>query len=124
VGAFASASSLRGTAGASFYGIMELNGNLWEQVVTIGNSDGRNFTPVHGNGELTSAGHADVSAWPGYVTSANTGATGSGRRGGSWEDNSNRMRVSDRFQANSAVSTRNRANGFRSIRSLPSTSAQ
>jgi len=124
VGAFATASSSRSSAGASFYGIMELSGNLWEQVVTFGNSDGRNYTPVHGNGALTSAGHADVSAWPGYVTSANTGAAGSGRRGGSWEDVADRMRISDRFQANSAVSTRNRANGFRAVRSLPSTSAQ
>ncbi len=124
VGVFATASSSRSSAGASFYGIMELSGNLWEQVVTFGNSDGRNFTPVHGNGALTSAGHADVSAWPGYVTSANTGAAGSGRRGGSWEDVAERMRTSDRFQANGAVSTRNRANGFRAVRSLPSTSAQ
>jgi formylglycine-generating enzyme required for sulfatase activity len=124
VGAFATGSSSRSSAGASFYGIMELSGNLWEQVVTFGNSDGRNYTPVHGNGALTTAGHADVSAWPGYVTSANTGAAGSGRRGGSWEDVADRMRTSDRFQANSAVSTRNRANGFRAVRSLPSTSAQ
>jgi formylglycine-generating enzyme required for sulfatase activity len=124
VGAFATGSSLRSSAGASFYGIMELSGNLWEQVVTFGNTDGRNFTPVHGNGALTTAGHADVSAWPGYVSTANTGATGSGRRGGSWEDVAERMCISDRFQANSAVSNRNRANGFRAVRSLPSTPAQ
>lgn len=124
VGAFATGSSSRSSAGASFYGIMELSGNLWEQVVTFGNSDGRNFTTAHGNGALTTAGHADVSAWPGYVTSAITGATGSGRRGGSWEDVADRLRTSDRFQANTAVSTRTRANGFRAVRSLPSTSAQ
>ena len=124
VGSFATGSSSRSSAGASFYGIMELSGNLWEQVVTFGNSDGRNFTPVHGNGALTTAGHADVSAWPGYVSTANTGATGSGRRGGSWEDVAEQMRTSDRFQANDAVSTRNRANGFRAVRSLPSTAAQ
>jgi hypothetical protein len=124
VGAFATGSSSRSSAGASFYGIMELSGNLWEQVVTFGNTDGRNFTAVHGNGALTTAGHADVSTWPGYVSTANTGATGSGRRGGSWEDVADRMRTSDRFQANGAVSTRNRANGFRAVRSLPSTSAQ
>jgi hypothetical protein len=124
LGAFANASSNRSSAGASFYGIMELSGNLWEQVVSMGNSDGRNFTPAHGDGNLTSAGHANVSAWPGYVSTANTGATGSGRRGGSWEDLADRMRTSDRFRANDAVSTRNRANGFRALRSLPSTSAQ
>jgi hypothetical protein len=124
VGSFATGSSSRSSAGASFYGIMELSGNLWEQVVTFGNTDGRNFTAVHGNGALTSAGHADVSTWPGYVSTANTGATGSGRRGGSWEDVADRMRTSDRLQANTAVSTRTRTNGFRALRSLPSTSAQ
>ena len=124
LGAFANASSNRSSAGASFYGIMELSGNLWEQVVSMGNTDGRNFTPAHGNGNLTSAGHANVSAWPGYVSTANTGATGSGRRGGSWEDLADRMRTSDRLQANTAVSTRTRTNGFRALRSLPSTSAQ
>jgi hypothetical protein len=124
VGAYATGSSSRSSAGASFYGLMELSGNLWEQVVTFGNTDGRNFTAVHGNGALTTAGHADVSAWPGYVSTANTGAAGSGRRGGSWEDVADRLRTSDRFQANSAISTRNRANGFRAVRSLPSTSAQ
>jgi hypothetical protein len=124
VGSFATGSSSRSSAGASFYGIMELSGNLWEQVVTFGNTDGRNFTAVHGNGALTSAGHADVSTWPGYVSTANTGATGSGHRGGSWEDVADRMRTSDRLQANTAVSTRTRTNGFRALRSLPSTSAQ
>ena len=124
LGAFANASSNRSSAGASFYGIMELSGNLWEQVVSMGNTDGRNFTPAHGNGNLTSAGHANVSAWPGYVSTANTGATGSSRRGGSWEDLADRMRTSDRLQANTAVSTRTRTNGFRALRSLPSTSAQ
>lgn len=124
LGAFANASSNRSSAGASFYGIMELSGNLWEQVVSMGNTDGRNFTPAHGDGNLTSAGHANVSAWPGYVSTANTGATGSGRRGGSWEDLADRMRTSDRLQANTAVSTRTRTNGFRALRSLPSTSAQ
>ena len=95
-----------------------------EQVVTIGNSTGRSFTGAHGNGELNSSGNADISTWPGYVTNAITGAAGSGKRGGSWEDGADRLLISDRFQANTAITTRDRNTGFRAARSLPSTAAQ
>ncbi len=123
-GALATSSSTRTTAGAGFYGIMDLSGNATEQVVSIGNSTGRSFTGSHGNGALNANGNADISTWPGYVTNANTGATGSGKRGGSWEDIADRLLISDRFQANSTVTTRDRKTGFRAARSLPSTAAQ
>lgn len=123
-GALATSSSTRTSAGAGFYGIMDLSGNVAEQVVTIGNSTGRSFTGAHGNGELNSSGNADISTWPGYVTNAITGAAGSGKRGGSWEDGADRLLISDRFQANTAITTRDRNAGFRAARSLPSTAAQ
>jgi hypothetical protein len=93
-------------------------------VVTIGNSTGRGFTGAHGNGALNTDGNADISTWPGYVTSAVTGATGSGKRGGSWEDIADRLLISDRLQANTAITSRDRNTGFRAARSLPSTAAQ
>ena len=123
-GALATATSTRTTAGAGFYGIMDLSGNATEQVVSIGNSTGRSFTGSHGNGALNTVGNADISTWPGYVTNAVTGATGSGKRGGSWEDIADRLLISDRFQANSTVTTRDRNTGFRAARNLPSTIAQ
>jgi hypothetical protein len=123
-GALATSASTRTTAGAGFYGIMELSGNLNEQVVTMGNSTGRAFTGAHGNGALNASGNADISTWPGYVTNAITGATGSGKRGGSWEDISDRLLISDRFQANTSISSRDRNTGFRAARNLPSTAAQ
>ncbi len=123
-GALATSTSTRTTAGAGFYGIMDMSCNVTEQVVSIGNSTGRSFTGSHGNGALNTVGNADISTWPGYVTNANTGATGSGKRGGSWEDISDRLLISDRFQANTAITTRDRNTGFRAARNQPSTPAQ
>ncbi len=118
-GSLATATSTRASSGAGFWGVMELGGNVSEQVVTFGNSAGRLYTGAHGNGTLTKQGYADVSSWPGYVTSAVTGATGTGRRGGSWADTENLLRISNRFEANTAVSARDNKTGYRAVRSLP-----
>lgn len=58
VGIFAANADNQGriTAGASYYGIMELSGNLWERAVTVGNATGRDFTGLHGNGALSTNG--------------------------------------------------------------------
>jgi formylglycine-generating enzyme required for sulfatase activity len=105
-GMFATASSTRAVAGASYYGVMELSGNLWERPVTVGNSQGRNFTGTHGDGTLTTTtsyeGNATNTDWPGIdATSARgvTGATGSGFRGGDWTYAATYARVSDRVYA-------------------------
>ncbi|HRV13636.1 MAG TPA: SUMF1/EgtB/PvdO family nonheme iron enzyme, partial [Tenuifilaceae bacterium] len=84
VGIFAANADNQGriTAGASYYGIMELSGNLWERAVTVGNATGRDFTGLHGNGALSTNGHANETAWPGLTSGEVTGATGSGFRGG------------------------------------------
>lgn len=123
-GALATSSSTRASSGAGYYGLMDMSGNVAEMVVSIGNSTGRNFTGAHGNGALNSDGNADISTWPGYVSNAVTGATGSGERGGSWEDVVNRLYISDRLLANTAITTRDRNTGFRAVRSLPTTAAQ
>ncbi len=88
VGACAGASSTREKAGASFYGIMDLTGNLWEQTVGLFGT-GISFTPIHGDGVLNATGFATNASWPSY--SATTGAVtngwnwdGSILRGGSW----------------------------------------
>lgn len=96
VGIFAANGSNSGrvTAGASYYGIMELGGNLWERAVTIGNVEGRAFTGTHGNGALSAGGDPDGATWP-----APTTADGAGQRGGAWNDGDTRLRVSDRLRA-------------------------
>ena len=120
VGSFATASSTREQAGASYYGIMDLSGNLWERTVSVGNATGRNFTaPIHGNGLLTSDGFCDNSTWAGFVTDKVSGATGSGVRGGAWDNSSIFLRASDRFGASFVVSIRDYRYGFRAVPSVP-----
>jgi hypothetical protein len=103
---------------------MDLSGNVAEQVVTFGNSTGRAFTGAHGNGALNTSGNADISTWPGFTSGAITGATGAGERGGSWEDIADRLLISDRFLANTGLTSRDYNTGFRAARSLPTTAAQ
>jgi len=60
-GVFAAPDSRRVAAGASYWGIMELTGNLWEEVIVVGNlagpwdevrKQGRSFAGTHGDGTL------------------------------------------------------------------------
>jgi hypothetical protein len=49
------------------------------------------YTGLHGNGELTSSGYADVSNWPGlvsgFISSAGIVASTTSCRGGGWWNN-------------------------------------
>ncbi len=121
VGIFAAHADNSGriTAGASYYGIMELSGNLWERAVTVGNATGRDFTGLHGNGALSTNGHANETAWPGLTSGEVTGATGSGFRGGDWYNNAATVRVSDRVCAALTSTPRGVNFGFRAVRVAP-----
>ena len=120
VGSFATGSSTREQAGASYYGIMDLSGNLWERTVSVGNATGRNFTgTIHGNGLLTNDGFCDISIWPGFVSTKVSGATGAGFRGGDWKFPSIYMRSSDRFAASAVITDRHAQYGFRAVRTAP-----
>jgi hypothetical protein len=87
-GAFATSSTSRVDAGASFYGIMDMTGNGFETAVALlanGVSGASGFNGIHGNGLLTTSGYADVSNWPGLSSGAVTVTDYSTiRRGGSW----------------------------------------
>jgi formylglycine-generating enzyme required for sulfatase activity len=112
-GIFATSSTARATSGAGYYGNMELSGNLWERVVTLGNATGRAFSGVHGNGTLTSGGASDVAGWP--------AAAGTGWKGGSWlNTTTNSATTSDRAQAASADNTRSADAGGRGMRTISS----
>ena len=63
-GMFATDSSGRVISGASYWGIMELSGNLWELAINVINADGRAYTGQHGDGRLTPGGSQDVIGWP------------------------------------------------------------
>ena len=117
VGIFATATSTRGQAGASYWGIMELSGNLWERAVSIGTANGRAFTGLHGNGALAGGGDADVSLWPAPAT-----ADGGGFRGGIWSLDAACARASDRFNAAGVGANRDTYygnGGGRAVRAAP-----
>lgn len=114
VGIFASSAinKNREETGATFYGIMEMSGNLYERVVTVGTVRGRQFSGLHGNGIINStSGSSTVGNWP-------TTTTGDGfsYRGGSWTNGSNFIRVSDRFDGATLISVGNNRLGFRAAR--------
>ncbi len=115
VGIFAASigSPTRVESGATYYGVMEMSGNVREHPVTIGHATGRSFTGAHGNGALTSVGNADTSMWPG------TDAVGAGFRGGAWHIGSTVLRVSSRSIAASTFAGRSDVVGFRAVRSAP-----
>ena len=104
----------RTNAGGSYYGALELSGNVWERVVTVADSDGRAFTGAHGDGALDSNGRADVYNWPDPTT-----ASGAGFRGGSFNEASTSARVSDRSLAGSTDNLRGSDYGGRGVRTAP-----
>ncbi|HRZ13695.1 MAG TPA: hypothetical protein P5567_14725 [Kiritimatiellia bacterium] len=113
VGCLAKSAATREQAGAGYYGMLELSGNLYERPVTVGNAAGRAFSGLHGNGSLTTDGNAGVSNWPAINSS------GAGFRGGCWYHPADFARASDRTSAALADGTRNRTYGGRCGRSAP-----
>jgi formylglycine-generating enzyme required for sulfatase activity len=117
VGSFGQGVNTRQATGASYYGIMELSGNLWERVVSVSKPEGRAFTGLHGNGVINFYGDADVEFWP--IMSSSPNGLGSGMRGGSYSNQFN-LRVSCRYgrAAGNAIA-RDSSLGGRGVRSAP-----
>lgn len=116
VGGFASLNYVgasRLLSGGSYYGVLELSGNLRERVVTVADATGRLFTGVHGDGAVDANGNANATNWPG------TSATGAGFRGGSWFEANTLARVSDRTNAATVETNRRTYNGGRGVRLAP-----
>ena len=63
-GALATASSTRTSSGATFYGIMEMSGNVREFTMYAGNAAGRTFTGLHGDGVLNATAESNTLNWP------------------------------------------------------------
>lgn len=68
----------RERTGASYYGIMELCGNVWENIISVGREEGRAYLPEHGSGELDEDGYHNMPCWS---VDPKTGK-GAGVRGG------------------------------------------
>jgi hypothetical protein len=114
VGSFGSGGTTsRVTTGASYYGVFDLSGNLFERPVTVGNATGRSFQGTsHGDGNLGTNGDANQSSWP------STSAIGVGFRGGGWSSDALDTRLSDRIYATDVVDDRNVDIGGRGVRSV------
>lgn len=110
VGAVAVGKSNRLEAGASFYGVMNLNDNVAERYVNISKIEGRAFTGLHGDGVLTGVGVANVDGWP-DATSKGTGYRGF--------YNNNVVSISDRAYMEIENANRNVWDGFRAGRTAP-----
>ncbi|THH40726.1 formylglycine-generating enzyme family protein [Neolewinella litorea] len=113
VGAFAASGTRfsRTSSGGSYYGILELSGNLSELVVTAGDAAGRSYTGLHGDGEVSPGGLADILNWP-------LSGVGYGSRGGSFLSARSALRVSSREFA-AANFTAGETHGFRGVRTYP-----
>ncbi len=100
--------STRINDGASFYGVRNLSGNVWERCVTIGHQLGRVYDGKRGDGALSDDGFCNVENWPGKD------GAGAGNRGGVWSSPAPKyLRVSLRFAANFPKSEDGKNSGCR-----------
>ncbi|MBM3119331.1 MAG: hypothetical protein FJ006_07265 [Chloroflexi bacterium] len=126
----AGASTTREQAGASYYGVMEMSGNLVERAVTVAKyawngstwnnaTNAGAFDGQHGDGNLDSDGFANVSNWPSPTATSGNTALGSSARGGDWGDYEYGLRVSDRGCAALPAAARSSRFSFRLVRTSP-----
>jgi formylglycine-generating enzyme required for sulfatase activity len=105
-------SNQRENSGASYYGVMELSGNVAEIVVGTYDVCSGNGSPfsrtTHGDGELSPNGHANVTNWLSNNcvggSDLNTGTYSNvAIRGGGWVDPATYLRTSDRSQLGNSI---------------------
>ncbi len=102
----------REETGGSYYGIMELSGNVYERCISIGIPQGRTFDGSHGDGVLGTSGEGNVPNWP-----LPTGE-GISYRGGGFPNGMAFLRVSDRYDGGLILaSNANSRLGLRGVRS-------
>ena len=117
-GGFSTPVSSREKAGATYYGVMEMSGNLWERCITAGLDAGRAFqgwiVNGHGNGDTGPGVNPDLPIGGGWPA---VGGAGLGFRGGSYLDEAARARISDRTFINLNNTSRHQSFGGRGVRS-------
>ncbi|MEO1437883.1 MAG: SUMF1/EgtB/PvdO family nonheme iron enzyme, partial [Bacteroidota bacterium] len=110
--AASSVNNTREETGGSYYGIMELSGNVYERLIGIGTPINRAYDGSHGDGELTGSGFHNVVSWP-----ANGSEGAHSYRGGSWANDVGFCRIADRNSACILNSVTNGRIGIRGGRS-------
>lgn len=107
------ATTTRETTGASFYGVMEMSGNLREWTVRVSRENNTNpslYTGLWGDGQLSAAGLANVTNWPAAPDYYSP-------RGGDFWNSSTHCRVSDRsYYTSNDYITRDVVFGCRGVR--------
>ncbi len=78
-GAQANLTSNRTQSGGTYYGVLEMSGNVYERAIAAGYADGRAFTGVHGDGNLNTTYTHNATNWP-----APTTGSGLAYRGGAY----------------------------------------
>lgn len=111
VGIYARPGSTREASGASYWGIMELSGNMCERLMSLATA--RNFPGNHGDGVLAVNGHGNQTSWP------NGNAAGSCFRGGQYTSAVAGLYVSERSRGSNADISRYAYWGGRGVRSAP-----
>ena len=114
------ANSNRRSMGASFYGLAEMSGNVWEMCINVHTTSGLTFNGQHGDGEINATGTANAATWP-------SDAAGTISRGGGWNSlifnnlsyEFRDLAISDRFYANTPPTNRRNTTGGRGGRSQP-----
>ncbi len=109
----ANANSDRLQSGSSYYGAMEMSGNVWEMCINVTKA-GLNFTAQPGDGNLPADGYVNLSTWPAKD------CNGAGFRGGAWDSGvAGQFRdpaVSDRFYITLLPTDRRNTSGGRGVR--------
>ena len=107
----------REETGGSYYGVMELSGNLYERCISVGNPRGRAFTGIHGNGVISSTGEGTVgNSWPDDDVTIGDGFC---YRGAGYPNATDFLRISDRTDGANSFSGSNGRIGFRGVRTAP-----
>jgi formylglycine-generating enzyme required for sulfatase activity len=133
--AYSSPNHTRQETGSTYYGVMEMSGNVLEVAVSSGCNAGYTFTGLNGDGSLNSSGDANTDFWPGMGgnnlnanastayggTIGVTGKAGMGDRGGAYGTNYAFLQVSDRTYNCSLNLSSSRAPGIgcRLVRTMP-----
>jgi formylglycine-generating enzyme required for sulfatase activity len=115
-GVYANAAGGRLTAGAGFYGNMDLSGNVWEMCVTV-DASGVAFTGANGNGSLTVNGDADAANWP--PNYSNAAPFGTIIRGGSFYEGQFASYCTTSYRLGGQGSARSFVVGGRGVRTAP-----
>ena len=91
--------STRVQSGATYYGILDMSGNVDETVI-VASTNGASYDGTWGDGQIDGSGAHNVGSWP-ASTAQGAGSNGNryvGHRGGNFYDNNTEARTSYRYK--------------------------